>query len=316
MKIVYAQMDRSARASRGGCSRRCRCRSDGGDRPEARSESRAGSRGCRWKERWGPAGCIYDRLAEIAVEEEAAARRTAEAAAAPLRARGLAGGRRVQRRRPAAAIVERRPRRRPGGSRLARQGGDGSFLLGSVSERVARYAPARCWSPAAVRVQRVILGVDGSASTAGALDLLPGWHCRRRGGAAGGACPVSPREAPAGNEKGRVKPGDRERRAAGDRVVQEALERLRAAGRDRQPGRFGCGPAGRRAPRRGGGGAAPTFWWWARPTTPGPGPLYLGCVSGWVLMHAPCSVLLARSGAALGNEATAPTLLPTGPAGN
>lgn len=259
----------------------------------------------------GTGGCIYDRLAEIAAEEEAAARRTAEAAAGPLRKRGWQTEVCVRRRRPAAAIMDE-ARAVPADLVVLGSHGKGameSFLLGSVSERVARYAPCSVLVARRDALQRVVLGVDGSASAAGALELLT-----RLPLPAGTELRVvhvlSPREAPPGEQKA-CEPADRERRAAGDRVVQEALERLRAAGQTAS-GEVRCGSAGAGLRAAAVESDADLLVVGAS-THAGAGPLYLGCVSGWVLMHAPCSVLLARSGTPHEQNAAMPFPLPDGP---
>jgi nucleotide-binding universal stress UspA family protein len=238
-------------------------------------------------------GSIYDRLAEIAAEEEAAARRTAEAAAAPLRECGWQVSACVRRQRPAAAILELA---RTEGADLVVLGSHGkgameSFLLGSVSERVARYAPCSVLVARGEALRRVVLGVDGSASAAGALELLA--RLPLPAGVELSIVHVLPhREAPPETLKA-CQPSDRRRLADGDGVVQEARERLRAAGRA-VLGEVRCGPAGAGL-RAAAVEAGADMLVVGASTHAGPGPLYLGCVSGWLLIHAPCSVLLARS---------------------
>jgi nucleotide-binding universal stress UspA family protein len=258
----------------------------------------------------GSAGSIYDRLAEIAVEEAAAARQTAEAAAAPLRERGLRVEVCVRRHRPAAAILEQA---RAEGADLVVVGSHGkgameSFLLGSVSERVARYAPCSVLVARGDTVRRVVLGVHGSESAAGAVELLT-WLALPTEVALRVVHVLRPREAPpgyprVGEEKGREAP-DRERLAAGRvpaervAVVQAALERLRAAGRA-ATGEIRCGTPGAGLLAAATEEGADLLVVGASGHA-GPGPLYLGCVSGWVLIHASCSVLLARSASPAGS---------------
>lgn len=122
----------------------------------------------------GPEGSLYDLLAEIGEEARAAARRSLEAAAVPLRERGLRVGLCVCRQRPATAILEQA---QAAGADLITVGSHGrgvleSFLLGSVSERVARYARCSVLVARGDQLRRVVIGVDGSASAAGALALL------------------------------------------------------------------------------------------------------------------------------------------------
>jgi len=166
-----------------------------------------------------------------------------------------------------------------------------SFLLGSVSERVARYAPCSVLVARGDNLRRVIVGVDDSQSAAGALELLT-WLPLPAGVELRVVHILKPREAPPAAEKA-LEPSDRQRLAAGDRVVQEALERLRAGARV-AAGEVRCGTAGAGLLAAATEMGADLLVVGAS-THGGPGPLYLGCVSGWVLIHAPRSVLLARS---------------------
>ena len=90
----------------------------------------------------GAEASSYPLMEQVAAHEHAEALRTAEAAAAPLRERGLRVTVSVRRHKPVEAILEQA---REDDTDLIVVGSHGMgaverFLIGSVSERVARYA--------------------------------------------------------------------------------------------------------------------------------------------------------------------------------
>jgi nucleotide-binding universal stress UspA family protein len=165
-----------------------------------------------------------------------------------------------------------------------------SFLLGSVSERVARYAPCSVLVARSDQLRRAVVGLDGSETAAAALELLTRLPLPN-GAELRVVHVLQPREVPPG-EKQTLAPEDRERLAEADRVIQGALERLRATGWSVH-GEVRCGATAASLVATAGETGADLIVLGVS-SHAGPGPFFLGCVSGWVLIHAPCSVLLAR----------------------
>ena len=121
----------------------------------------------------GEAG-LYPWLADFHKEEDRAARCTAEAAADLLRERGIDAQVCIRRQSPAEGILEQ-ARESRADLILVGSHGKGAverFMVGSVSERVARYASASVLVVRGSAVRRVIVGVDGSESSEHALEAL------------------------------------------------------------------------------------------------------------------------------------------------
>jgi nucleotide-binding universal stress UspA family protein len=246
-------------------------------------------------------------LAAVAADEEVAALRTAEAAAAALQGTGRQVEARVRSQSPVTTILEQADEE---GADLIVVGSHGKgpaqrFLIGSVSERVARYAPCSVLvvretaRDACVGCRRVIFAVDGSASSEEALDVLawlplPGEaelqvvHVVRFSSTV-----LPPPLVPGLNEAVLMEQYEQESRATGDRIARHAQDRLDRAGREATTAvRWGAPVAELVAAAR---------EWNADLLVVGAAnhsPLarfFLGSVSAGVLHHAPCSVLVARS---------------------
>jgi nucleotide-binding universal stress UspA family protein len=269
---------------------------------------------------------ISPLLAEWAGQEEAAARRAAETAAALLRQRGITTAVRVRRGSAGEAIVEQA---RENAAELIVVGSHGvgtmeRLLVGSVSERVARYAfcsvlvargpgpglhnapdhPAGGAPPPALR--RVIVAVDGSLSATQALDAFARLPLPAEA-AVTLLYVVRPSDLvapfPVSTDVSWdtvVEHYDHERLAAGEAILHDAQERLRAVGHQATL-EVRCGaPADElvAAARQTGadllvvGGANRSAL----------GGLLLGSVSDRVLTRAPCSVLVGRSADGTGKE--------------
>jgi nucleotide-binding universal stress UspA family protein len=250
--------------------------------------------------KYGIEAQAYATLAEVAVQEEKAARQAAETAAALFRERGLAVSIEVRRESPAQAILDRA---RKDQSDLIGVGSHGMgaverFLVGSVSERVARYAHGSVLVARGDAIRKVIVAVDASDASEAVLEEL-----------ARLPLPASleitvvhvlrPADLPPPMQLGQglsweqdVEEYEQQRLSAGDRILRHAAGRLRAAGReDTTDLRTGAAADEIVAAAREAGadlivvGAA---------NKSALGRLFLGSVSARVLSHAPCSVLVAR----------------------
>jgi nucleotide-binding universal stress UspA family protein len=174
------------------------------------------------------------------------------------------------------------------------------FLTGSVSERVARYAHTSVLVARGERLQRVVVAVDGTESSEHALDALTRLPLPEK--LALTVVYVLPTNAlappvslvPSQNYENLVDQYETERRALAEQVLGRAEQRLRAVGRpvDVQV-RYGA-PAEQIIATAQEIGADLVIVGAANRSALGR--LFLGSVSGRVLSHAPCSVLVARSG--------------------
>jgi nucleotide-binding universal stress UspA family protein len=124
--------------------------------------------------RLGRRGPVYPWLTDLYREEERAARCAAEETVAPLRERGVDVTVCVRRQRPAEAILHQAEGDETDlivvGCR-----GKGTMerlLIGSVSEKVARYAPCSVLVVRDEAIARVLVAVDGSDSSEQALEAL------------------------------------------------------------------------------------------------------------------------------------------------
>jgi nucleotide-binding universal stress UspA family protein len=250
----------------------------------------------------GPRGTVYPWLVDLFREEERAARCAAEETVAPLRERDVEVIIYVRRQRPAEAILQQAEADR---SDLIVVGSRGKgtmerLLIGSVSERVARYAPCSVLVARDEAIHRVLVAVDGSESSEHALDAIL-------------RLPLSPHvevrvehivpadtpgrigSTPGGDLEMAIEEYDRNCHADhGQDVIRQAVERLGAAGR-----------AAISDVRRGSPAEeliAAAREWRADLLVVGSenrsvlGRLFLGSVSSRVLSHAPCSVLVGRTG--------------------
>jgi nucleotide-binding universal stress UspA family protein len=79
--------------------------------------------------------------------------------------------------RPATAIVDHARQMRADLIVIASRGHGtiGSMLLGSVSSEVVDHAPSPVLVARGTRIERIVLGWDGSATAARAVDLVRGW---------------------------------------------------------------------------------------------------------------------------------------------
>jgi nucleotide-binding universal stress UspA family protein len=244
---------------------------------------------------------ISPLLADFAREEERRARQAAEEAASPLRERGVAVVVRVRRGNPGDAILEQA---REDGAHLIVVGSHGKgavqrLLVGSVSERVARYAHCSVLVARGDFLRQAVVAFDGSESAAEALDAyarlpLPADLATavvRVVPTSGIPLPVP--IAPGVTYAAPVEADEREWRTAAEALLRRAQERLRAAGRASATAvRFGA-PADELVAHARETGADLIVVGAANRSALGR--LLLGSVSARVLSHAPCSVLVARS---------------------
>jgi nucleotide-binding universal stress UspA family protein len=248
----------------------------------------------------GAEASSYPLMEQVAAEEHAEALRTAEAAAAPLRERGLGVTVSVRRHKPVEAILEQA---REDSTDLIVVGSHGMgaverFLIGSVSERVARYAHCSVLVARGETVGRAIVAVDGSDSSHHALDAL--LHLPLPSELELTLIGVQrPSDLPAPMQLG---PGlaweamidryDQIQSAASERIVRHAQAHLRHAGRE-AAAETRCGaPADELVAASREMGADLLVVGSANRSALGR--LFLGSVSSRVLTHAPCSVLVAR----------------------
>lgn len=250
---------------------------------------------------FGRPSAIYPWLEELHREEERAARCAAEETVAPLRERGVDVTVCVRRQRPAEAILQQAE---VDGTDLIVLGSRGKgtmerLLIGSISERVARYAQCPVLVARGEAIERVMIAVDGSESSEHALEALlrlplpP--HTEFR------VAHIAPVHEP--GEDGitagvdlqtAISEYDRECHVDdGQDVVLPAMERLRAAGRTASTHVRRGSPAEELV--------AAAREWGADLIVVGSenrsvlGNLSLGSVSSRVLSHAPCSVLVGRT---------------------
>jgi nucleotide-binding universal stress UspA family protein len=240
-------------------------------------------------------------IAEVCEAEEAAAQAAADSAAAGLCNRGILVSSLVRYRNPAPAILEQA---HDDGASLIVVGSHGKdavqrFLIGSVSERVARYAPCSVLVARGSTLRRAIVAVDGSPASERALDALTRFplpadvelkvtHVLRPSDLRLPATLVA-----ALNSQEVVDRYERECRAIGERIVRHAQDLIDLAGRAAVTEvRYGSAADELIAAAR---------EWEADLIVVGSenrsalGRLFLGSVSSRVLHHAPCSVLIARS---------------------
>jgi nucleotide-binding universal stress UspA family protein len=244
---------------------------------------------------------LYPQLAEVAAEEQAAALRTAEEAAAPLRARGVIVSVNVRRQSPAEAILEQA---REAAAQLIVIGSHGMgaverFLVGSVSERVARYAPCSVLVAREETVSRAIVAVDGSEASEHALEAL--LHLPLPQELALTAVHVlRPRDVvpplplgPGLSWDAAMQHYDEQLQGVGLQIARHAQERLRAGGRAAEVDIRSGAPGDELIAAAQETGADLIVTGAANRSALGR--LFLGSVSGRLLHHAPCSVLVARS---------------------
>jgi nucleotide-binding universal stress UspA family protein len=172
------------------------------------------------------------------------------------------------------------------------------FLVGSVSEHVARYAQTSVLVARGDRVARVIAGIDGSESSEEALDALARLPLPAEVSVT--VVFVAPtREsarhdtlAPRFGDEGSIERYEAEAHGSAERIVDHAVQRLRAAGRAAE------GHIRRGAPAEQLIAAAQEMEAElvvvGSANRPALGRLFLGSVSARVLHQAACSVLVAR----------------------
>jgi nucleotide-binding universal stress UspA family protein len=249
----------------------------------------------------GGEASLYPLLAEVAAEEQAAALKTAEAAAPALRAGGVSVSVCVRRQSPADAILEQA---REDGAQLVVVGSHGvgaveRLLVGSVSERVARYAHCSVLAARGESVSRAIVAVDGTEASEHAVEALlrlplpvelplTAVHVLRPRDV------VPPLQLGPGLSWDNVmQQYDEQLQGVGLRIARHAQERLRAGGRASEVA-VRCGaPADELIATAKETGADLIVVGAANRSALGR--LFLGSVSGRLLSHAPCSVLIART---------------------
>jgi nucleotide-binding universal stress UspA family protein len=243
---------------------------------------------------------LVKQAADLTVAEETAARQTAETAALLLRERGVQTDFRVCRQSPADGILDQA---HEGNASLIVLGSHGMgaierFLIGSVAERVARYAPCSVLVARRDTLRRTIIAVDGSQSAEHALDTLidlplpidvelTAVYAVQPVEVIPAVLPIPPL-----NYATVVERYEEERRKTGERILLHARERLRAAGRHVTVALRWGSPADELliAAREtnadlivvGAANRSPL------------GRLFMGSVSGRVLSHATSSVFVAR----------------------
>ena len=242
------------------------------------------------------------RRSKLFRDEGEMAQRTAETAAASLRQHGISADICVQSQSPVNAILDQAREEKAELIVVGAHGMSGieRFLIGSVSERVARYADCSVLVARTDTLQHAIIAVDGSESAEHALDAfvdlplppaaeLTVVHVVRPVE----VIPTLPAVPPL-NLAAVANRYDEERRKAGGRILDQAVHRLnqagRAAARDLRCGSPADELIGAAQQNKADlivVGAA---------NRSSLGRLFLGSVSGRVLTHAPCSVLVARLG--------------------
>lgn len=250
----------------------------------------------------GAEGSIYPLLAEIAAEEQTAALETAKTAAAALRQHGATVAACVRRQAPAEAILEEAAKEQV---ELIVVGSHGMgaiehFLLGSVSERVARYAHCSVLVARGDTLRRAIVAVDGSDSAEHALDALlrlplPAEmemtlvHVLRPD-----TLPSALQLGPGFSVGAMIDEYERQYHSLGEQIVRHAQAHRRHAGREAATEvRWGAPADELIAAAR---VASADLIVVGAANKSALGRLFLGSVSSRVLRHAPCSVLVARSG--------------------
>lgn len=249
----------------------------------------------------GAEGTIYPLLAEIAAQEQAAARQAAEAAAALLSEHGATATACVRRQSPADAIMEQA---RQDHADLIVVGSHGMgaiehILLGSVSERVARYAHCSVLVARGDTLQRAIGAVDGSESAEHALEALlrlplPAEmemtlvHVRRPD-----TLPPALQLGPGFSAGATIDEYERQYHALGEQIVRHAQAHLHHAGREAAT-EVRCGAPAEELVAAARESSADLIVVGAANKS-ALGRMFLGSVSSRVLCHAPCSVLVARS---------------------
>jgi nucleotide-binding universal stress UspA family protein len=249
----------------------------------------------------GAQGTIYAMLDEITAEQQAAARRTAEDAAAFLRQQGANAGTCVRQQAPAEAILAE-AKEEEAGLIVVGSHGMGAIehlVIGSVSERIARYAQCSVLVARAGTLKRAIIAVDGSESAGHALDAILRLplpidlemtlvYVRPLA-----TLPPALQLGPGFSGGTMLDEYLQQSHALGEQIVRHAQAHLRHAGRAVGT-EVRCGDPAEEliaAAREAGAdlmvvGAA---------NKSALGRLFLGSVSGRVLSHAPCSVLVART---------------------
>jgi nucleotide-binding universal stress UspA family protein len=256
----------------------------------------------------GAEGSIYPLMEEVAAEEQAAALRTAEAGSELFKGLPVRVTSAVRRQFPAEAILEQA---REDGSSLIAVGSHGMgfvehLLLGSVSERVARYAPCSVLVARGETIRHAVIAVDGSEASEHALGAL--LHLPLPAGLKITLVHVlrpldmmPPLQLGTGLNWETIRQQyDDQLQGVGLRIVRHAQDRLKAVGHEAEID-VRCG------------GAADEVITLAREigadlivtgaaNKSALGRLFLGSVSGRLLSHAPCSVLIARTPALVAEE--------------
>jgi nucleotide-binding universal stress UspA family protein len=240
-------------------------------------------------------------FAEWSAQEEKAAYQHLDEMAALLYEHGIPADVTVRRGSAAALILDQAE---ADGADLVLVGSHGKgaverFLIGSVSERVARFADRSVLVARGDRVTRALLAVDGTEASDHAIDAVTRLPLPAELSLT--LLHVIPEEAPAPpvslipsqEYEKLVDKYETERRTRAGKIADRAEQRLRAAGRVAEVRIRGGNPAEQilAAARETGTellivGSA---------NRSGLGRLFLGSVSSRVLSHAPCSVLVARS---------------------
>jgi nucleotide-binding universal stress UspA family protein len=256
----------------------------------------------------GAEGSIYPLMEEVAAEEQAAALRTSEAGAALFKECRVRVTTAVRRQSPAEAILDQAREDR---SSLIVVGSHGMvfvehLLLGSVSERVARYAPCSVLVARGEAIRQAVIAVDGTEASEHALEALLQLplptslkitvvHVLRP------LDMVPPLQLGTGLNWETVRQQyDEQLQGVGLRIVRHAQHRLKAAGHEAEID-VRCGGAADEVialAREIGADLIVT----GAANKSALGRLFLGSVSGRLLSHAPCSVLVARTPAVTAEE--------------
>jgi nucleotide-binding universal stress UspA family protein len=240
-------------------------------------------------------------FAEWSVQEEKAAYQHLDEAAAHLRERGVSADVTVRRGSPAAVILDQAEADHADLVVVGSHGKDAvaRFLIGSVSERVARYARTSVLVARGEHARRALLAVDGTEASEHAIDAatrlpLPSEMALT-------IVHVIPEEAPeppvalipSQEYEKLADKYETERRARAEQIAGRAEQRLRAARRVPEV-QIRCGkPAEQILAAARETGAELLIVGSANRSALGR--LFLGSVSSRVLSHASCSVLVARS---------------------
>jgi nucleotide-binding universal stress UspA family protein len=240
-------------------------------------------------------------FAEWSLEEEKAAYRHLDETAFLVHEQGVSADVTVRRGSAAAVILAQAEADRAELVVLGSHGRHGAerFLIGSVSERVARHADCSVLVARGDTLRRAIVAVDGSESAERALDALARLPLPESMAlTVVHVVPMNELDAPEAvppvtEYEKLVDKYAAERQAQAGSVVSRAEQRLRGLGRSAEV-QIRCGDPAEQLVATARETEADLIVVGSANRS-ALGRLFLGSVSGRILSHAPCSVLVARS---------------------